>query len=84
MPYQISIKKRVLKALEKIDEPYYSSIKTAIYALADNPRPFGYLKLKGKKGYRIRVSDYRIIYDIYDSILIVDVVELGDRKDIYD
>jgi mRNA interferase RelE/StbE len=84
MPYQISIKKRVLKALEKIDKPYYSSIKTAIYALADNPRPFGYLKLKGKKGYRIRVSDYRIIYDIYDSILIVDVVELGDRKDIYD
>jgi len=84
MAYQISIKKRVLKTLEKIGEPYYSNIKTAIYALAGNPRPFGYLKLKGKKGYRIRVSDYRIIYDIYDNILIVDVVELGDRKDIYE
>ena len=84
MAYKISIKKRVLKVLEKIDEPYYSNIKTAIYALGDNPRPFGYLKLKGKKGYRIRVSDYRIIYDIYDNILVVDVVELGDRKDIYE
>jgi mRNA interferase RelE/StbE len=84
MPYQISIKRRVLKTLEKIDEPYYSNIKMAIYALADNPRPFGYLKLKGKKGYRIRVSDYRIIYDIYDKLLVIDVVELGGREGIYE
>jgi mRNA interferase RelE/StbE len=84
MHYQISIKKRVLKTLEKIDEPYYSNIKAAIYALADNPRPFGYLKLKGKKGYRIRVSDYRIIYDIYDKTLMIDVVELGGRAGIYE
>ena len=84
MPYQISIKKRVLKTLEIIDEPFYSSIKKAIYALANNPRPHGYLKLKGKKGYRVRVADYRIIYDINDNILVVEIVALGDRKEIYD
>ncbi len=84
MAYELKIKKRVFRILEEIDEPFYSKIKTAIYDLADNPRPFGYLKLKGKKGYRIRVADYRIIYDIYDSVLIVEVVEIGDRKDIYD
>lgn len=83
MVYQVSLKKRVLKALEDINEPYYSKIKEAIYRLADNPRPQGYKKLKGRDGYRIRVADYRIIYDIFKNILVVDVVDLGHRKDIY-
>ncbi|MBX2899056.1 MAG: type II toxin-antitoxin system RelE/ParE family toxin [Cyclobacteriaceae bacterium] len=84
MTYQVTLKKRAIKTLEKINEPYYSSIKEAIYNLANNPRPQGYKKLKGRDGYRIRVADYRIIYDIFDTILIVDVVDLGHRKDIYE
>jgi len=70
--------------LEKINEPYYSKIKTAILNLAKNPRPAGYKKLKGRDGFRIRVADYRIIYDIFDDILQVDVIDLGNRKDIYE
>jgi mRNA interferase RelE/StbE len=69
--------------LEAINEPYYSSIKTAIYSLTDNPRPNGYKKLKGQDGYRIRVGDYRIIYQIQDKILVVEVIDLGHRKEIY-
>jgi len=84
MPYQITIKKRAVKALKKVNEPYYSNIKEAIYQLADNPRPKGCKKLKGRDGYRIRVADYRIIYDIFDTQLIVDVIDLGHRKDIYE
>ncbi len=64
MIYQVTLKKQAIKALEKINEPYYSNIKEAIYNLADNPRPAGCKKLKGRDGYRIRVADYRIIYDI--------------------
>ena len=41
-------------------------------------------KLKGRDGYRIRIADYRIIYDIFDEILLVDVIDLGHRKDIYE
>ena len=41
-------------------------------------------KLRGRDGYRIRVSDYRIIYDIFDDMLIVDVIDLGHRKKIYE
>ncbi len=67
-----------------MDEPHYSNIKTAIYSLAANPRPHGCKKLKGRDGYRIRVGDYRIIYNIFDNILTVDVVALGHRKDIYE
>ena len=70
--------------MEKINEPYYSKIKTAILNLAKNPRPAGYKKLKGRDGFRIRVADYRIIYDIFDDILQVDVIDLGNRKDIYE
>lgn len=84
MAYRITIKKRAMKALETISEPYYSNIKVAIYALASDPRPPGCKKLKGREGYRIRVADYRIIYHIFDQELLIDVVDLGHRKDIYD
>jgi len=82
--YKLRIEKAVVKALEKINEPYYSKIKTAILNLAKNPRPAGYKKLKGRDGFRIRVADYRIIYDIFDDILQVDVIDMGHRKDVYE
>ena len=83
MVYQVTLKKRAIKALEKINEPYYSALKHAIYSLADTPRPKGYKKLKGRDGYRIRVADYRIIYEISDQVLMIDVIDLGNRMDIY-
>jgi mRNA interferase RelE/StbE len=83
MAYQITLRKRAIKALENIPEPYYSNIKEAIYSLADDPRPQGYKRLKGRTAYRIRVADYRIIYDISDDILLIDVIDLGHRKEIY-
>jgi mRNA interferase RelE/StbE len=54
-----------------------------MYALTDNPRPNGYIKLKGFNAYRIRVGSYHIIYEIFDRILVVEIIDLGDRKDIY-
>lgn len=83
MTYKVTLKKQAIKALEKINEPYYSNIKEAIYGLANNPRPSGCKKLRGRDGYRVRVADYRIIYDIFDDVLTVDVIALGHRKDIY-
>lgn len=83
MVYQIKLKKAAIKALQNINEPHYSGIKSAIYNLANNPRPQGYIKLKGRNAYRIRITDYRIIYEIYDDILLVDIINLGHRKNIY-
>ena len=83
MAYRLTIKKRAIKALSKIKEPYYTKIKQAIYSLGENPRPTGCKKLKGRDAYRIRVAHYRIIYDVFDKQLIVDVINLGHRKDIY-
>jgi mRNA interferase RelE/StbE len=82
--YKVKIEKTVQKALQKINEPYFSKLKTAIISLANVPRPHGYKKLKGRDGYRIRVGDYRIIYNIHDDVLVIEVIDLGHRKDIYE
>ena len=83
MIYKVIIKKSAIKTLKKIQEPYYSSIKSAILQLGKNPRPQGYIKLKGREACRVRVSDYRIIYEIFDYELVVSVIALGHRRDIY-
>ncbi len=51
--------------------------------LSDNPRPYGYLKLKGREGYRIRVGDYRVLYSIFDAVLLVEIVKVGTRGNFY-
>jgi len=82
--YKVQIERKVQKKLAKIPIPYYDKIKKAILGLENNPRPIGYIKLKGRDAYRIRVANYRIIYEIFDDILLIDIINLGHRKDIYD
>jgi mRNA interferase RelE/StbE len=82
--YNVLIDKPVLKELQKIPEPDYARIKKAILDLARNPRPAGYKKLKNRPGYRIRQGNYRIIYNILDHKLIIEVISIGHRKDIYE
>ncbi|RYE28638.1 MAG: type II toxin-antitoxin system RelE/ParE family toxin [Sphingobacteriaceae bacterium] len=83
MFYKINFSKLAFKELAKIPEPYYSNIKQVIYNLPENPRPQGYKSLKGRTGFRIRVGNYRIIYDIIDTVLVVNVITIGHRKDVY-
>lgn len=84
MTYTLNFSRQGLKDLEKIGEPYYSNIKQAVFKLADNPRPQGCKKLKGQNGYRIRIGVYRVVYEIFDNVLVIDVVAVGHRKEIYD
>ncbi len=81
--YKVRIEKKVAKKLEKIPPPYYNKIKTAILDLANDPRPNGCKKLKGRDGYRIRIADYRVIYEVVDNVLYVNVLDLGSRGSIY-
>ena len=84
MAYNITLSKSAIRFLEKINEPFYSRIKEAIYNLGENPRPQGSLKLKNRDGFRIRVGDYRIIYNILEDIVTVNIINLGHRRNIYD
>ena len=81
--YKVRIERKAQKKLAKISEPYYSNIKIAILNLGSNPRPKGYKKLKGRDAFRIRVANYRIIYEIFDTELFIHVINIGHRKDIY-
>ena len=82
--YELKYKKKAIKALAKINEPYFSALIKSIDELAENPRPLGYKKLAGRNGYRIRVGKYRIIYDIIDTLLIIEIVNVGSRGGIYE
>jgi mRNA interferase RelE/StbE len=58
-------------------------IDAAIVALAETPRPAGCVKVAGRDAWRIRIGDYRVIYEIHDGILVVVILELGHRRQIY-
>lgn len=83
MSYTVFVERFAQKQIMKLDKKAVLLIKTAIAGLAENPRPQGYIKLKGEEAYRIRVGNYRIIYEIDDGKIIVTVVAVGHRKDIY-
>ncbi len=81
--YSIRLSQTVIKKLQKLPPQIEEKLIDTIQLLEFNPRPVGCKKLKGRDGYRIRVGDYRIIYKIEDHILVVLIVDLGHRKDIY-
>ena len=84
MSYRIEIKPRAKKALARIPNPYRKRIAIAIDGLAQTPRPAGCAKLTGSEdGWRIRVGDYRVVYQIADKVLVVYVVRVSHRKDVY-
>ena len=82
--YSLRIKKSARKELESIaTKADRQRIVRRIQSLADDPRPPGALKLSGLERYRIRQGRYRILYTIEDAVLIVQVVKIGDRKNVY-
>ncbi len=84
MSYKVEILKDALKQLKKIPSELRERIQVKIDDLATLPRPDGVKKLKGKENaYRIKVSDYRVIYDIFDNVLLVSVVEVKHRSKAY-
>ncbi|MDR2813467.1 MAG: type II toxin-antitoxin system RelE/ParE family toxin [Prevotellaceae bacterium] len=82
--YSVIVTQKAKKDLLKINQLYISSIVKAIKGLESNPRPFGSRKLVGSKNtHRIRVGVYRVIYTIEDDILIVEVVKVDHRGNVY-
>ena len=81
--YKIEIKKSAVKEIKKLPSRELKSILAEIESLADSPRGPDTVKLSGEEKYRVRVGDYRILYMIEDDVLIVYVVKVGHRKDVY-
>jgi len=81
--YKITIKKSAAKELQDIPKKDLRKIVKRIQSLALNPRPTGSQKLSARQQYRIRQGDYRIVYSIDDKELLVDIVKIGHRREIY-
>lgn len=81
--YKITFKKSVAKDLRVIPKNDIQKILSKIDSLTDNPRGEGCIKLSGKENYRVRQGLYRIIYEIKDGLLVVNVVKVAHRSHVY-
>jgi mRNA interferase RelE/StbE len=82
--YRIELRPAAVRALRKLDPSVRQRIQGAIALLAHDPRPPAARALQGRAGLRVRVGDYRIIYTVTDDVLLVVVVTLGHRREVYD
>ncbi len=82
MKYEVVFAANIARQLRRIDRKWQLKIVAAAESLGDNPRPFGYKKLVDEGGlYRIKIGDYRIIYEIVDKILLVSVLRIAKRNE---
>lgn len=83
--YKLFFKRSAEKELRSVPQPFLSQVLSRITSLANQPRPIGIQKLKGEnRYYRIRQGDYRIIFDVDDSIKTVTLIKIGHRRSVYD
>ncbi|GHS90193.1 hypothetical protein AGMMS50218_17820 [Actinomycetota bacterium] len=83
MSYRIELRPAAVKALRRVDPRDRPRLQGAIALLGQDPRPPGARALRGRPGLRVRVGDYRILYTVHDDVLVVVVVTLGHRQDVY-
>jgi len=82
--YQVLISRSAEKQLKKMTPQVQRKVAAVIMSLEIEPRPYGSKKLTGTvSSYRVRVGDYRVIYDIYECEIVVSVLKIGHRRDVY-
>ena len=83
MRYRVILPKSVQKELDRLSDEIVKRILARLAELETNPRPGDVKKLKGRNAWRIRVGDYRVIYEIHDRELQILVVTVGHRREVY-
>ncbi len=84
MTYRIQVAPAAVRQLRNLDPAARRRVQAAIELLADQPRPSGAKTLLGGDGeWRVRTGDYRIVYEVRDEVLLVLVVAVGHRREIY-
>ena len=85
MSYHVDFTAAAAREVKRLPHPARARVLDAITALADEPRPHGSRKLVGEQSaWRIRIGDYRVIYDVFDDELVVTVVRAAHRREVYD
>jgi len=84
MTYRVQVAPAAVRQLRKLDGTALRRVQAAIELLAEEPRPSGAKELVGGDGeWRVRTGDYRIVYEINDGVLLLLVVAVGHRREIY-
>ena len=83
MKYQVILPKSVQKELDRLPDEIANRILARLSALETYPRPADVKKLKGRDAWRIRVGDYRVIYEIQDRALQIIIITVGHRREVY-
>ena len=81
--YDLRIRRQAQRELAQLPSGIYEKVRDTVWMLANQPRPAGCRKLKGREGWRIRAGDYRVIYEIDDQQSTVTVLHIGHRRDVY-
>ena len=85
MSYRVEVTWAAARQVRKLPRPARDRVLEAIEDLGDAPRPHGAKKLAGERtAWRIRIGDYRVLYDVFDSELTVSVVRAAHRREVYD
>lgn len=83
-PYRVQIARRAIKVIEALPRKEQQRVRAAVDVLSESPRPPGCVALSGEAStYRVRVGDYRVVYEVRDAILLVQVVRVGRRRDVH-
>ena len=84
MSYNVELSKQAIKNLKSIPQNYVRNIYNHLKELEQNPHPKGSIKMAGSENtYRLRVGVYRIVYDVFEKELIIKVITIDHRKDVY-
>ncbi len=81
--YRLEIKRSAARELGDLPAKDRGRVIARIQALAEDPRPPGAERLSGQERYRVRQGDYRILYEVHDQVLMIVVVKVGNRRDVY-
>lgn len=82
--YEIRIARRAAKSLAALQRRDQQRIRAAIELLAEDPRPPACIAMSGEDSvYRVRVGDFRIVYEVIDDVLVIQVVRVGHRREVY-
>jgi mRNA interferase RelE/StbE len=83
MGYSVSVERRAQKQIARLSSEAQDRVESYLGALADDPRPRGSRSLRDRPGYRLRVGDYRIIYEVDDDARTVTITAVGHRRDVH-
>lgn len=84
MTYRVEFTASAAKEVRQLDRVVRRRVLVLLQALSDEPRPHGARRLRGRDGWRVRIGDYRVLYDIDDEGATVLVVKVGHRRDVYE